>query len=198
MENIMNNKKEIISGTIEVRFGWNAYPKQYSGGLFGGLYYRDTIIDCDARALFCGTDGRPISSNINECSISYDNQSLFDAAAIHSGDNKNIGTGNAECLILILDKIPLQVKKIVFTVDLFKDQKVFSLGKIQEIYIQLIDKSADKEIMHVDYNSLSIGTKLVSVGEIHRVDKGWIFIEDGKTYALNSIEEYLSLMEKHK
>lgn len=194
----MNNKKEIISGTIEVTFGWNAYHKQYSGGFFGGLYYRDTIIDCDVRAFFCGTDGRPISSNINECSISYDNQSLFNEAAIHCGDNKNKEIENTECLVLILDKIPIHVKKIVFTVDLLKEQKAFSFGKIQETFIQLIDKNMDKEIMHVDYNSLSIGTKLVSVGEMHRADKGWIFLRDGKTYALNSIEEYLGLMKKHR
>ena len=38
------NSEAVLSGKIEVRFGWDAYPKQYSGGLIAGLRNPSTDI----------------------------------------------------------------------------------------------------------------------------------------------------------
>ncbi len=79
----MKEKPVNVSGTIEARFGWNAYPKQRSGGLIGGLTSRDTSIDCDGRAIFCGKDGRPILTNVKDSCVSYDNRVMFSATGFY-------------------------------------------------------------------------------------------------------------------
>ena len=45
-----DNKENV---KLEIRFNWDAYPRQRSVGLIGGLLTESTTIDCDACAVFC-------------------------------------------------------------------------------------------------------------------------------------------------
>lgn len=186
----MSNKKVDLCGIIEVRFGWDAFPRQYSGGLLGGLAHRSTAIDCDARAFFCGSNGKPLSDKMNECSVSYNNQTLYESAALHSGDNQTGGVENAECIVFELERIPAEVKQIVLTVDLFKEKKSIRSGKIQEAFVRLYNIDKNEELVSVDFHNLNSGTKLVVVGRIQRSDGGWTFLSDGEAYKMNDIEEF--------
>lgn len=73
---------------IKVRFGWDAYPRQYSRGLLGRLFNNSIVtVDCDGPAIFCGKDAILISENIDECCVYFKNMEMFDSAAKHCGDN---------------------------------------------------------------------------------------------------------------
>ena len=72
-----NKKDAIMDGKIEVRFNWDAFPRQYSGGLFGGLFGDSTSVDCDARAVFCDAEGMPVSPRNREACLSYLDPDMF-------------------------------------------------------------------------------------------------------------------------
>ena len=71
-------KTDVISGKIEVRFGWESFPRQYSGGLLAGLMNKPMEIDCDASAVFLNRDKRPVSKEMTESVLNYQNSRMFD------------------------------------------------------------------------------------------------------------------------
>ncbi len=183
-----------ISGTILAQFGWNAFSKQRSGGLISGILTGNSAIDCDARAIFCAKGGKPVSSNIKEACLCYDNADMFGSSAIHYGDNKTGGTGIAEQIQIDLDQIPESVDEIVFTLDLFKEKKKIGAGKIQESYIKIIDKTSGEELTRGEIRNLNSSAKLVAVGRLQRNGDRWAFISDGAAHSVDSIEDYMGQM----
>lgn len=192
---IMKEESVNVSGIIEARFGWNAFPRQRSGGLIGGLTSRDTSIDCDGRAVFCGKDGRPISTDIKESCVSYDNRVMFSGAVIHSGDNKTGGV-DAECIVFDLQKIPPYVDHIILSLDLLKEKKKISFGKIQEAFLRLCYKDTGEEITEADFSHLSSDTKIVIAGRLIREDDGWCFVPGGDEHSNESIDSIMNYMSK--
>lgn len=187
----MNNTVECkVGGVIEARFGWNAFPKQYSGGLISGLVNKNTAIDCDSRAIFCGKDGKPISLDMKDCCVSYDNKSMFDNAVVHGGDNQT-GGNDAENITFDLDSIPSEVDHIILSLDLLKEKKKIGFGKIQEAYLRLYIKDNGKEITGADIGHLNSDTKIVVAGRLKRVNDEWCFAPDGTAYSSDSMEAFL-------
>lgn len=98
----MRNTKT-LSGMIEARFGWDAYPRQYSGGMISGLLQsKSTNIDCDAGALLCGIDGKPLSTDVEKCFINYNVTSMYDSAIMHCGDNQTGSQDDDEIILSAL------------------------------------------------------------------------------------------------
>ena len=189
----MSKQRESIcvSGVVEARFGWNAYPKQRSGGLIGGLTSRDTSIDCDGRAIFCGKDGRPISTDIKDSCVSYDNRVMFSGAVIHSGDNKTGGV-DAECIAFDLPKIPSNINQIILSLDLLKEKKKIGFGKIQEAFLRLYYKGTGEEITEANFSHLSSDTKIVIAGRLIREGDGWCFVPGGDKLSNESTDSIMN------
>lgn len=162
MSNADNSR---MTGVIEARFGWNAFPKQHSGGLIGGLTSRNTAVDCDARAIFCGKDGRPISFDIKECCAAYDNRVMYNNAVIHNGDNQT-GGSDAECITFDLKRIPSDIDHIILSLDLLKEKKKTGFGRIQEAYLRLYYKDTGEEITEADFGHLNSDTRIVVAGRL--------------------------------
>lgn len=144
-----------VSGVVEARFGWNAFPRQHSGGLIGGLFDKEVSIDCDARTVFCNKDGSPISPRLEDCCLYYGNMTMFDGAAVHQGDNQTGGKGDDEIIMLDLDKLPAQVEQVILTLDLLKEKKRIGTGKIQEAFMRIIDMESGYECERIDYSHLN-------------------------------------------
>lgn len=176
----------MVSDSITVKFGWDAYPKKYSGGLISGLIASNTIIDCDARAFFCDIDGKPISESLNEACVFSDNTSLFNNAVLFEEDLK----GNKEKLVLNLNEIPQTIKKIVLTLDLFKLKSKVGLGKIQEAYLKILDSNG-QEIGIMNVQSISAGTKIINMGCFERENSRWKFVQASDLYDVAVLKEYL-------
>ena len=170
-------KTDVISGKIEVRFGWESFPRQYSGGLLAGLMNKPMEIDCDASAVFLNRDKRPVSKEMTESVLNYQNSRMFDEAALHLGDNTKGELADDEVLVLDLDRIPGEVETIAFTLDLFKEKKV-------------IPDSGD-EVCRSDFCSLNSGMKLAVCGFLHRTEKGWTFEAGQDSYNANDMKDAL-------
>ena len=186
----MNNLLSVmVSDIVTVKFGWNAYPKKYSGGLISGLIEANTVIDCDARAFFCDIDGKPISKSLNEACVFSDNTSLFNNVALFEEDLK----GNKEKLVLNLLEIPQEISIIVLTLDLYKVKSKVGLGKIQEAYLKILD-SNDQELGLMNVHSVSIGTKIINMGSFQRENSGWKFIQSSNLYDVANLTDFFGLM----
>lgn len=180
-----------VSGVVEARFGWNAFPRQRSGGLIGGLFDKEVSIDCDARAVFCKEDGFPISPRLEDCCLYYGNLTMFDGAAVHQGDNQTGGKGDDEIIMLDLNKLPAQVEQVILTLDLLKEKKHIGTGKIQEAFMRIIDRESSCEYERIDYSHLNSNSKMIVFGKLKRHEKWWKVIADGSQVQIDGINEYI-------
>ena len=174
------------SRKIEARFGWDVYPRQYSSGLIGGLLSGSTAVDCDARAIFCDRHGKPLAQH-----ISYSTPSLFDGAAIHSGDNQVGDKEDDETITLDLPNIPEAVSSIILTLDLFKEKKPIKKGGFRSVFLRITDSMTKEEVVRCDTNSLNTNNKLVVLGIISRNDSGWDFSLTEKPCQVKDIDAFL-------
>ena len=174
------------SRRIEARFGWDVYPRQYSTGLIGGFLSGSTAVDCDARAIFCDRNGKPLAQH-----ISYSTPSLFDGAAIHSGDNQVGDKEDDEIITLDLPHLPDSVSSIILTLDLFKEKKPVRTGGFQSVFLRITDSMTKEEIVRCDTTNLSSGSKLVVLGTLSRNDAGWDFNLAEKPDQVKDIDEFL-------
>ena len=177
-----------LSGRIEIKFGWDVYSRQHSVGLFGGLFRRPAV-DCDARAVFCGKNGKPLSDDLNKCSVYYGCRDLYGSAALHTGDNQTGGPGDSECIVIDLDRLPPEVDLIILTLDLFKEKKSVGAGKLQEAFVRVIDTESGQEVSRADIHRLNSDTKLVSAGRIQKKGDKWEFTSDGTAFNVKKIED---------
>ena len=185
----------IANEKIEARFGWDAFPRQRSMGLIGGLLAESTSVDCDACAVFCDKNGKPISSQEKETCLSYMNDSMFDGAAHHNGDNTTGEGADDEIISLDLKAIPAEVGAIIFTLDLFKERKKSRLGKIQNTFVRITRQSDSEEIGRYDFRNLGNDKKMVVCGLLKRQNSDWIFIPpQEETPNVNSMNEFISAL----
>ena len=182
----------IANEKIEIRFNWDAYPKQRSLGLIGGLMAESTAVDCDACAIFCDRKGKPLSAQVKESCLSYDNASMFDGAARHKGDNRTGAGSDDETIILDLNALPAEVGAIIFTMDLFKERKQSTIGKIQNTFVRIIGTGNTGEITRYDFNNLGSNRKLVVCGTLKRESSGWAFLPPRQeTPDVSSMDEFI-------
>lgn len=183
-----------VSGAIEARFGWNAFPRQRSGGLVSGLFNSNTAVDCDARAVFCKEDGTPISQKLEDCCLFYGNMNMFNGAAIHQGDNRVGGSGDDEIIRLDLHQIPKNINQIILSIDLFKQKKRVSNGAIQEAFMRITDNNSGIELMKVDISYLSSSDKVVVTGKLLRNNDCWEILTECTPYKVENERDFLKLL----
>ncbi len=100
---------------IMVGLGWDE-AQQSKGGFFSP---KPQPIDCDASAILCGANGRVISNKASETCIYYGNLKHYSGAIVHQGDNlTGEGDGDDEQIMVDISKMPAQVEKVVFVVNI--------------------------------------------------------------------------------
>ena len=162
---------------VLVGLGWAEAP-QSSGGFLGSLLGgKSKTIDCDASVILCGANGKLISNDVKQNCVYFGNLRHSSGAIIHQGDNlTGAGDGDDEQILVNLSKIPADVHKLVFVVNLYDAKsKNQHFGMIRNAYIHLADMEKANEIcrfnLSENYNEM---TGLV-VGEIYRKDGEWKF-----------------------
>ena len=108
---------------VMVGLGWDEAEQTSSGGLFKNLFgggSSNQAIDCDASAILCGSNGKLISNNANECCVYYGHLQHSSGAIIHQGDNlTGEGEGDDEQIMVNLSQIPPSIDRIVFVVNIY-------------------------------------------------------------------------------
>ena len=101
--------------------------------------------------------------------------------SIHSGDNlTGDGDGDDEQVSIELSKIPTQVEKLVFIVNIYDATKRKQhFGMIRNAFIRVVNPSNNQELIKYNLTDDYSGKTSLIVGEIYRHGNEWKFAAVG-------------------
>ncbi|ALP05247.1 TerD family protein [Clostridioides difficile] len=180
---------------ILVGLGWD--PVQQSGGgffksLFGG---GQADIDCDASVFMLNQEGK--LSGIKNL-IYFGNLKSACKSVLHTGDNlTGEGTGDDEQILVNLDKVPSNIHKLLFVVNIYNcvDRKQH-FGMIENAYIRVEDQGNKKEIAKYNLSDNYSEKTTLIVGAIYRKDGSWQFKAIGEGTKDAGLKEVMQNLDR--
>ena len=161
---------------VMVGLGWDEAQQSAKGwkALFAA---KPQDIDCDASVILCGENGKIISSSIKECLVYYGNLRHSSGAVQHQGDNlTGGGEGDDEQIMVDLTKLPANVAKLVFVVNIYDaNMRNQHFGMIKNAFIRIVDMSTRTEICRFNLTEDYSGKQGMVVGEIYKNEGEWKF-----------------------
>lgn len=173
---------------ILVGLGWDevtAAEKSKSGGFLGGLFGggggggASAAIDCDASAILLN-DQNKLSSK--ERLVYFGNLQSSDKSVKHSGDNlTGAGDGDDEQIQVDLSKVPSDVQKIIFVVNIYDSQKrKQDFGMIANAFIRVVNPVNEQEFCKFSLTDSYAGKTSLVVAEVYRHNNEWKFAAIGE------------------
>jgi tellurium resistance protein TerD len=168
--NISLSKTDPTLKNLIVGLGWDARPTD--GADF----------DLDASAFMVKDDGKVRSDS----DFIFYNQTKSSCGSIeHTGDNRTgAGDGDDEAVIVLLDKIPADIQRVVFVVTIHDaESRKQNFGQVSKAYVRVVNKDSSSEVARYDLSEdASIETAMV-FGEIYKHGAEWKFKAVGQGYA---------------
>jgi tellurium resistance protein TerD len=168
--NISLSKTDPTLKNVMVGLGWDARPTE-------GMDF-----DLDASAFMVKEDGKVRSDG----DFIFYNQTKSSCGSVeHTGDNRTgAGEGDDEVIIVLLDKVPADIYRIVFTVTIHEaDLRKQNFGQVSHAFVRIVNKDTNNEVTRYDLSEdASIETAMV-FGEIYRHSGEWKFRAVGQGYA---------------
>ena len=167
--------------------GWDV-AKNSSGGLFRAF---SSTQECDLNAsVICLNQEGKIRDKVNI--IYFGNLSHKSGAITHLGDNlTGAGASDDEQIIVDLDRIPQDVEKLVFTVNIYQcitRKQDFSL--IKNAFVRLVDISNNQELARYDLTGAEYkGMTGMIMAEIYNHNNEWKMAAIGNGVKANGLEE---------
>lgn len=101
-------------------------------------------------------------------------------SVLYTGDNRTgQGDGDDEVMIIRLNQIPQEIKKIVLAVNVYSGQ---TFDTIDNAFVRLYDPSSNRELLHYNLGSNFGPFRSVEVAHLVRTDAGWEFYAVGEGY----------------
>ncbi|KJV05744.1 TerD family protein [Methylocucumis oryzae] len=122
---------------IIMGLGWDA---KKTGGLLKGMFggSASESIDLDASCILFDDANKVVDT------VWFRQLKSRDGSVTHTGDNRTgEGEGDDEQIIVLLDKIPANVKSLVFTVNSFTGQ---TFDAVENAYCRIVDGNTRNEI----------------------------------------------------
>jgi len=164
-----------------VGLGWDAVEQSGGGGFLSSVFGGKKVeIDCDASALLLDANG---TFTRKEHMIFFNNLKSPCGSVTHLGDNRTgAGDGDDEQVLIALQKVPADVHKIVFVVNIYDCQKrKQDFGMIKNAFIRVINKATQQEITRFDLTENFAGKTALIVGEVYRHQGEWKFAALGES-----------------
>ncbi|EDW20477.1 TerD family protein [Bacillus pumilus] len=162
---------------ILVGLGWD--PVSQGGGFLGKLFGGGggADIDCDASVLMLKND----KFTENKDLIYFGNLKSKCGSVEHTGDNlTGEGDGDDEQVLVNLSKVPGNVNKLVFVVNIYDAlRRNQHFGMIQNAYIRIVDRSNNQELVKYNLKDEYEGKTSLIVGELYRHENEWKFAAVG-------------------
>ena len=155
---------------VTVGLGWDT--NKYEGGDF----------DLDTHAFLLGANGKVTS---NDDFIYFNNKTHNSGSVEHTGDNlTGAGDGDDEQINVHLDKVPVNIDKIAFTIAIYQaSQRNQNFGMVDNAYVRVFNTDNNEELIRYDLTEdFSIETAIVA-GEIYRHNGEWKFSAVGSGFA---------------
>jgi tellurium resistance protein TerD len=168
--NVSLSKTDPSLKNVLVGLGWDARPTD--GADF----------DLDASAFMVKEDGKVRSDS----DFIFYNQTKSTCGSVeHTGDNRTgAGDGDDEAVVVLLDKVPADVQRVVFCVTIHDaDMRKQNFGQVNHAYVRVVNKDSNNEVARYDLSEdASIETAMI-FGEIYRHSGEWKFKAVGQGYA---------------
>ena len=145
--------------SVVMGLGWDVAKKK---GLFG--FGREQSIDLDASCFIFDDNNNPIDL------VYFGQLASRDGSVQHSGDNRiGEGDGDDEQIAVALNRIPANVKTLVFTVSNYTGQ---NFSQVENAYCRLVDGQTGKEIAR--YNLSAQGNHTAQImAKVYRHNGEW-------------------------
>jgi tellurium resistance protein TerD len=169
--------------------GWDVIKSK--GGFFG-ISDSTKNFDLDSSVL-CLDAHEKIRSKANL--VYYANLQHSSKAITHLGDNlTGAGSGDDEQIIVDLIKIPPEIAKLVFTVNIFQClARKQDFGQVKNAFVRLVDLSNNKEIARYNLSGQEYqGQTGMIMAEIYRHDDEWEMAAIGKGIKVKGLDELMN------
>ena len=167
--------------------GWDVV-KRSGGGLFGG---NSSNCDLDASVFCLDQDGK--LKNVANV-VYFGNLSHKSGAITHLGDNlTGAGDGDDEQVIVDLSRLPQEIKKLVFTVNIYKcvDRKQ-DFSQVQNAFVRLVNISNNQELARYNLSGSEYkGMTGMIMAEIYNHNNEWKMAAIGNGVKTNGLEELM-------
>lgn len=144
--------------------GWDA--KKTGGGLLKGMFGGGSAdsIDLDASCVLFNEQNKLVDT------VWFKQLKSRDGSIVHTGDNRTgDGDGDDEQIIVALDRVPPEVKSLVFTVNSFTSQ---TFDAVENAYCRLINGSNNSEIARYTLSAQGSHTAQI-MAKVYRHNGEW-------------------------
>ena len=171
-----------------VGLGWDAAKP--SGGGFFSAFKSAPSIDCDASVLMLGAGEKLVSE---KDVIYFGNLSHNSNAVKHMGDNlTGDGDGDDEQIFIDLSKIPENIEKMVFIVNIYQAaSRKQHFGMIQNAFIRILDNKRKTELLRFNLSDNYNDKTALFTGEVYRYNGEWKFNAIGEGTADKGLKEII-------
>lgn len=171
---------------VTMGLGWDPVKK---GGLLGGLFGSSGgSIDLDASCVMFDEARKVVDM------VWFRQLKSKDGSILHTGDNlTGEGEGDDEQIIVNLDKIPANIKSLVFTVNSFTGQ---TFDSVESAYCRMVDSKNNKEIAR--YTLSGKGNHSAQImAKLYRHEGEWKMHAIGENGFGRTIEALMPEIVKH-
>lgn len=170
--------------------GWDV-AKRSGGGLFGVF---SNTPDCDLDgSVICLDKNDKVNGQANV--IYFGNLSHKSGAITHLGDNlTGAGEGDDEQIIVDLARMPPDIAKLVFTVNIYDCiARKQDFGQVQNAFVRLVNMSDNKEVARYNLSGSEYkGMTGMLMAEIYRHNNEWKMGAIGNGVKVNGLEEIVN------
>ncbi|MEU9236045.1 TerD family protein [Streptomyces subrutilus] len=169
---------------VRMGLGWQAAPRK---GFLARMTAKE--IDLDASAvLFAGKE--PVDV------VFFQQLTSKDGSVRHTGDNRVGGAGQGgddESILVDLQRVPVHVDQIIFTVNSFTGQ---TFAEVANAFCRLIDEGNGQELARY---TLSGGGKYTAqvMAKVHRSGTGWSMSAIGEPADGRTFQDLLPAIASH-
>jgi tellurium resistance protein TerD len=169
--------------------GWDV-SKQGGGGIFGAFSSKQNF-DLDASVICLNSNDKWT----NQANVVYfSNLSHPSGAITHLGDNlTGAGDGDDEQIIIDLSRLPSDITKLVFTVNIYNCvARKQDFGQVKNAFVRLVNVSNNQELARYNLSgSEYTGMTGMIMAEIYNRNNEWKMAAIGNGINVNGLAELL-------
>ncbi len=175
---------------IVMGVGWDAKKSSVGllKGMFGGVSSSSSAIDLDASCVLFDEKNGVVDT------VYFGQLKSRDGSIVHTGDNRTgDGDGDDEQILVDLDKIPENIKSLVFTVSSYTGQ---TFDTVENAYCRIIDSSNKNEVARYTLSSQGSHTAQI-MAKLYRHNGEWKMHAIGENGTGRTIADLLPKIVVH-
>ena len=170
--------------------GWDV-AKRSGGGFFSNFTSSGQDYDLDASVICLDANGK-LTDNKNV--VYFGNLRHSSGSITHQGDNlTGAGDGDDEVIIVDLPRIPTQIAKLVFVVNIYQCiERRQDFGQIENAFVRLVNSSNNREMARYNLSGKEYkGMTGMILAEVYRHNNEWKMAAIGNGVNVNGLSELI-------